>query len=626
MNFQNLSITHKLRILMLGGSGAALALVCIVLLCFEVITAKRTTAEHLSTLTQIVSENSQAAVSFGDQNAAREVLNSLHAEPHITAACIFDKQGRAFVTYARNGEQAQTPALRGTGTYFESGHLMQYLPMVLNGEQIGTVYVESDSEEITERYRRYAMIAALVLVASSLVSFFVVERFRKTITGPLKELIAISRAIGESGDVEHEIDESRQDELGDLARSFANMIAYLKEMASVSEDIAQGNLAVKVEPRSERDVLGKAFAAMTGGLDAMVSNVRDAASQVAAGSSQVADASENSAKVGTQSAAAIDEVTSTMHEMSINVQNVVKNTQMQAASVSQTSASIDEMVASIQRVADTAKLLVEISSRSRSEVQSGITTMEKTTNGLTRINNSIGSSAGIIAELGERAHNIGKIIEVIDDIADQTNLLALNAAIEAARAGEHGLGFAVVADEVRKLAEKSANSTKEISELVSGIQNEVRRAVENMEQSTQIVNEGLTLGDELSTALRKISDVSTEVFKFSQEIGAATNEQSHGSSQIAKATTQLNEITHEISSSVEEQASGAQAVVRAMERMRELVQQSTTSAMELAANAEQMSKMARSMLESMDRFTLAERRKEMMRERTPFALEGVSKN
>jgi methyl-accepting chemotaxis protein len=300
---------------------------------------------------------------------------------------------------------------------------------------------------------------------------------------------------------------------------------------------------------------------------------------------------------------------------------------MQASSVSETSASIDEMVASIQRVADTAKVLLDISSRSRDEVQSGIGTMNKTTEGLNRINGSIGSSSVIITSLGERVDNIGKIIEVIDDISEQTNLLALNAAIEAARAGEHGLGFAVVADEVRKLAEKSATSTKEISELISNIQSEARKAVDNMEKSTLIVNEGLLLGNDLSLALRKISNVVTEVFKFAQEIGAATNEQSHGSSQIAKATTRLNEITHEITSSVEEQAGGAQAVVRAMERMREMVQQSTSSSTELAASAEQMSKMARSLLESMDSFVLEEHAEEAPRRLSgsKFALAGTNR-
>jgi methyl-accepting chemotaxis protein len=125
-----------------------------------------------------------------------------------------------------------------------------------------------------------------------------------------------------------------------------------------------------------------------------------------------------------------------------------------------------------------------------------------------------------------------------------------------------------------------------------------------MDRSTRIVEEGLSLGNDLGTALHKISNVVTEVYKFSQEIGAATNEQSVGSAQIAKATGRLTEITQEINSAVEEQASGAQAVVRAMDKMRELVQQSASSSTELSAAAEQMLKLSRNLLDSMDRFVL----------------------
>ncbi len=436
----------------------------------------------------------------------------------------------------------------------------------------------------------------------------------KSITEPLENLMKVAGQIGNTGDLEHEIDIQRNDEIGGLARTFSAMVTYLKEMAGVSEAIAEGNLAITAKPRSKNDTLGNAFTRMIEGLRSLVRNGRDAALQVAGAANEVAGASDESAKVSLQTSSAIDEVTSTMHEMSINVQNMVKSTQVQASSVSETSASIDEMVASIQRVADTAKVLLDISNRSREEVQNGIGTMEKATDGLNKIHTTIRSSGQIIDVLGQRANDIGKIIEVIDDLAEQTNLLALNAAIEAARAGEHGLGFAVVADEVRKLAEKSAQSTKEISELIQSIQKEARKAVENMDQSTGIVKEGLSLGEDLNAALRKISSVVTEVYKFAQEIGAATNEQSHGSSQIARATTRLNEITHENNSAVEEQAAGAQAVVRAMERMRELVQQTTSSSTQLAASAEQMSKMSRDLLDSMDRFELEENEPEIARQ------------
>ena len=449
----------------------------------------------------------------------------------------------------------------------------------------------------------------------------------KSIKDPIHHLIDVAHRIGDTGDLDQSIDIHRGDEVGVLAENFNKMIQHLRSMAAVSSSIAEGQLSVAVQPRSQHDTMAKAFARMTDGLRTIVRQVRDSASQVASGAGQMASASDESAKVSVQAASAIDEVTSTMHEMSINVQNVVKNTQVQASSVAETSASIDQMVTSIQRVADTARRLVDISHRSREEAQIGMSTMSKATAGLNRTSQAIQSSAQIIDILGKRADDIGKIIEVIDDLAEQTNLLALNAAIEAARAGEHGLGFAVVAEEVRKLAEKSTQSTKEISELIQGIQKEAREAVENMEHSTTMVQEGLALNKDLDAALEKIATVVSEVYNFSQEIGAATMEQSNGSAQIAKATNRLTEITQEINSSVEEQASGAQAVVRAMERMRELVQQSTSSSTELAAAAEQMSKLSRNLLSSMDRFVLEQQRQFDSRrsttKKTAFAEESV---
>ncbi|HZC25065.1 MAG TPA: HAMP domain-containing protein, partial [Candidatus Binatia bacterium] len=231
----------------------------------------------------------------------------------------------------------------------------------------------------------------------------VAYRTAKSITEPLTNLMNVARAIGNTGDLEHNIELNRDDEIGELARTFHKMVTYLKEMAGVSEAIAGGDLTLEVKPRSSHDTLGNAFAKMVEGLAGLVRSVRDASSQVASASNQVAGASDDSAKIGLQASSAIDEVTSTMHEMSVNVQNMVKSTQVQASSVSETSASIDQMVASIQRVADTAKVLLDISNRSREEVHSGIGTMEKATDGLNRINTTINSSGEIIGALGQRA-------------------------------------------------------------------------------------------------------------------------------------------------------------------------------------------------------------------------------
>jgi methyl-accepting chemotaxis protein len=450
------------------------------------------------------------------------------------------------------------------------------------------------------------IVLSLGTILGALIGVFVAYRTSLSITQPLAELIDVTREIAETGDLDQSIDVHREDEIGTLANHYRNMMLHLKEMANASSAIAEGQLNVTVRPRSARDTMANAFLRMIEGLRDLAMKIRDSAAGVATGSSQMAGASSESAKVSVEAARAIDEVTSTMHEMSINVQNVVKSTQSQASSVAETSASIDQMVASIQRVADTSRTLLEICQRSREEVHTGIETMDKATNGLTRTSSAIRSSSDIIDVLGRRADEIGKIIGVIDDLAEQTNLLALNAAIEAARAGEHGLGFAVVAEEVRKLAEKSTQSTKEISDLIQGIQKEAREAVENMEKSTTMVQQGLELGGELNLALTKISDVVGEVYKYAQQIGGATNEQSAGSTQISKATSRLTEITQEINSTIEEQASGVQSVVRAMEKMREVVQQATSSSSQLAAMAKHSSKLSHRLIEVADLFVLDE--------------------
>src|SRR5262252_4328435 len=182
-----------------------------------------------------------------------------------------------------------------------------------------------DSQKTADKASILSYTAILIgSILALLMIGYTAVRTARSITEPLQHLITVAREIGDSGDLDQNIDIHRNDEIGALATTFNNMVAYLREMASVSMAVAEGDLTVEVVPRSKRDTLGNAFLRMSHGLQEIVRTTRDSAGQVSAGSNQVAGAADESAKVSVQASSAIEEVTSTMHEMSINVQNVVK--------------------------------------------------------------------------------------------------------------------------------------------------------------------------------------------------------------------------------------------------------------------------------------------------------------
>ncbi|MBI3399707.1 MAG: methyl-accepting chemotaxis protein, partial [Deltaproteobacteria bacterium] len=172
--------------------------------------------------------------------------------------------------------------------------------------------------------------------------------------------------------------------------------------------------------------------------------------------------------------------------------------------------------------------------------------------------------------------------------------------------GEHGMGFAVVADEVRKLAERSAKSTKEIGDLIYGIQKDTQSAVNNVERNVGVVEQALKLSNEVVESLKKIEGSVTDVSRYSSEISAATSEQAGGCNEISKAVSKLNEVTQEVSASADEQASGTEQVVKAVEKLRDMVQQNASSSTELAASAEQLSRQSDSLTEVAGRFSIEE--------------------
>jgi methyl-accepting chemotaxis protein len=217
-------------------------------------------------------------------------------------------------------------------------------------------------------------------------------------------------------------------------------------------------------------------------------------------------------------------------------------------------AEVAHMAADSQEDAKAMRLIVEENSRN----------MELSIVATGKVATTVQSSSKTISDLGDSIHRIGAIANAIKEIADQTNLLALNAAIEAARAGEQGRGFAVVADEVRKLAERTANSTKDITKTIAEINTISDAAVVSMQTAVNEVEGGITLIRKNGEGLKQIMSATQSVAGRVDHIAAASKEQS---------------------------ASG-ESVAQSLERMTDLVDSNTHSAQDAKTAAEELAKSA----------------------------------
>ncbi|WP_425265927.1 methyl-accepting chemotaxis protein [Chromobacterium haemolyticum] len=172
----------------------------------------------------------------------------------------------------------------------------------------------------------------------------------------------------------------------------------------------------------------------------------------------------------------------------------------------------------MQAQAENAQSAIEVSVNTEQLSVKGSEVLEQATSEITKVASSVEGASIIITKLGDSSGLIGTIISTISEIADQTNLLALNAAIEAARAGEMGRGFAVVADEVRKLAERTSQSTGEISGIVRSIQEDSKSAVSSMQQVRRLADTSLQLSEQARDSIAEIRTGAKEVVQVVRDV------------------------------------------------------------------------------------------------------------
>jgi len=234
------------------------------------------------------------------------------------------------------------------------------------------------------------------------------------------------------------------------------------------------------------------------------------------------------------------------------------STESQSQAASSMAAAVEEMTVSVSHISDSAQSAS--ATTGESHALSGKSRDVVTLAGaeMTGIASGIERSAGLVKTLQGQSDEISSIAEVIKNIAEQTNLLALNAAIEAARAGEEGRGFAVVADAVRNLAERTANSTAEISVTIEKIQHSTKLVFNDMNDSVVRAKAGLALSQEAGTTIAQQAQSSQQVMASVNEISAALREQSQASNEIARHVESIAQMAEENTGAVAHTKESAQ--------------------------------------------------------------------
>ncbi len=338
---------------------------------------------------------------------------------------------------------------------------------------------------------------------------------------------------GLDGLLEQRIEDARQVLLGNLTVllvvlaviGYLSVGAYLSVMASIrslrvgSERLAAGDLTTHIDlaARDELRFVAGSFNDMADAMRGLIGSIKN-------NSDHVADSARSLVTASGQ-----------IHVAS----------QCQSDAASSMAAAVEQMTVGIESIARNAGEADALAHRSGELSRQGGEIVAAVVEEISQIAVSVSDSARTVAELGERSGQISAIVGVIGDIAAQTNLLALNAAIEAARAGDQGRGFAVVADEVRKLAERTANSTKEIAQMVSAIQQGTEGAVQGMELGVAKVNDGVARAQRAGEAMGGIREAANQVLSTVAEISNALREQSAASAEIAQQVSTIARMAEE---------------------------------------------------------------------------------
>lgn len=447
---------------------------------------------------------------------------------------------------------------------------------------------ESNSLLINNAIRNMMILVIIgVVMAIALATFMT-----RQITSPVKKLQALMAEV-EQGDLTVHGQVNSTDEIGQLMKSFNQLIRVMRQM---TKEIHDTTLILNSSSNSML-VIAETVAANSEEMSAVVGGASDATNSINLGVKNSADAVlETSGNINTISVAT-EEISATIHSLataseqaSVNLAQVSLLVEQISGGINVVSTSAQDMSGSVSNVVIAVK-----------EINIALNEVSKNCEGSINVakdaNLRAKETSFIIGKLSDLSKKIGRIVNLINDIADQTNMLALNAAIEAAGAGEAGRGFAVVASEVKELAKQTAGATDEIANQIEAMQSEMVDAVKAVAGITEIIqaiNENTNnIAASVTEQSAVVGDISTSVVTAAQQVQLITNEIgdiAEKSRNVARSAVETTQGVMDIARSVSELSMTAGDVAKNTEKASMRMEEVSKNSQEIAVNVEEISR------------------------------------